>query len=92
MNVLEKPMSIEEIKEKKDANNRVEGVVRVPLENIIQSDIEKFLDIVSEKLVSPGYLYDLSYSPVGADGDYVLIRVSGDATPSLEQYEEEDEE
>ncbi|MCA1320547.1 hypothetical protein LC085_11550 [Bacillus tianshenii] len=89
MNVLKKPMTIEEIKQNKDENNYVEGVLPVSLSNIIDNDLEGFLDIISEDLVGSPTLMDVNYSVVGHQDEWtVLIKVSGDASQILDEEEE----
>lgn len=89
MNVLKKPMTIEEIKQNKDENNYVEGIIPVSLSNIIDNDLEGFLDIISEDLVGRPTLMDVNYSVVGHQDEWtVLIKVSGDASQILDEEEE----
>lgn len=79
MLILEKPYTEEEIKTKADENNRIEGVIKIEMAQIIHSDMEEFLDILSEKLVGSCLLSDISYKIVGHESDYVLLlSVSGD--------------
>ena len=78
MNILEKPYTEEEIRTKAN-NNRIEGVIKIEMAQIIHSDMEEFLDILSEKLVGSCLLSDISYKIVGHESDYVLLlSVSGD--------------
>lgn len=78
MNILEKPYTEEEIRTKEN-NNRIEGVIKIEMAQIIHSDMEEFLDIISEKLTGSCLLSDISYKIVGHESDYtILLLVSGD--------------
>lgn len=71
-------MTLAEIKEK-SADNYVNEVVPVSLHDLIDNDLEGFLDIVSEQLLGDlGVLSDISYEVVGSGiSDDVHIRVEG---------------
>ena len=78
MNIFEKPYTEEEIRTKAN-NNRIEGVIKIEMAQIIHSDMEEFLDIISEKLTGSCLLSDISYKIVGYESDYtILLLVSGD--------------
>lgn len=87
--VLERPLTIEEIMKEKDKNNFVEGIIAVPLGMIISADNEGFLDIISEQLVG-GSLWSIGYSIVGhQDSETLLLQVRGEVTPLLEDINED---
>jgi len=85
VNVLEKPFTHEELKDMtKDDDIYIEGVVRISLDDIISSDFEVFLDIISDKLVgSEVGLLDISYKAVGVDNGDILIMAGGVLSDSL---------
>jgi hypothetical protein len=71
-------MTRSEIKAK-SADNYVNEVVPVSLSDLIDNDLEGFLDIVSELLLGEqGVLSDISYDVVGSGmSDDIHIRVEG---------------
>lgn len=74
----EQPMTIAEIKAK-SANNFVEEVIPVALNEIIENDIEDFLDVLEYKLLgTQGGLTGTGYTIVGNGLDNVIhLKVSG---------------
>lgn len=90
MKILNKPLTIEEIKEKVDRNNYIEGVVPVSLVSIIANDHVGLLNIIHDNLVgSTQTLVDINYSIVGHLDEYtILFLVSGDVSLIIddEQY------
>ena len=56
------------------------GVVAVDLNDIIDGDLESFLDLLSTLLTGSPMLSDIEYKVVGADAGDVLIEVDGDPT------------
>ena len=89
MNILSKPMKREEIIEKKDDVNYVEGIVEVSLSEVINRDLEQFLDHISELLVGRPTLMDTHYSIMHSpylnpDEDTLILKVSGDASDIID--------
>ena len=72
-----------------DSNNFIHGIVKVELSDMIDNDLEGFLDCLSEKLTDSPLLMDISYEPVSVcdDGEIYLL-VSGDVTEVLEKIEQ----
>lgn len=87
MEVMEKPYTIEEMKEKQDEDGFVAGCVAVPLSDLIGFDLERFLFLLARKLVDDETLMNVSYELVGTKGSDLLIKVVGDVTEILEQGE-----
>jgi hypothetical protein len=57
----------------------VTGTVAVGLGDVIDGDLEAFLDLLSEALTGSGLLMDIGYRLVGIDGDHTLrLEVTGD--------------
>lgn len=55
------------------------GVIEVEINDIIDRDLEQFLDFISEKLTGTEVLSDIQYSVVGHKmPDAILLEVSGD--------------
>ena len=73
--------------------------VEMPLNRIINHDLEDFLDELSERAIGDYLLMDVSYKVVGNKGDTLLIEVHGDdamskdngPTPDPDEYVVEDE-
>jgi hypothetical protein len=61
------------------------GVVEIDLNDIIEGNLESFLDLLSTELTGSDYLSDMQYSVVGHKADnQVLIEVCGDPSLILE--------
>lgn len=77
----------EEIIAARDENNRVSGYVSVHISDIINRDLEGFLDLISEKLIGSDLLMDINYDVVGMnrfDPNVLVIRVTGDVSYVIE--------
>ena len=88
MKVLEKPYTIQEMKE------YMTGCVAVALSDIIDNDLEQFLDLIAEKLVANDCLMDINYKAIGiTDVDSgnanIIIEVTGDVSNILDMEERE---
>lgn len=55
------PLSEKEIRDNMNKNNIIEGVVKVHLSNLIDNDLENFLDLISVGLTGSDLLMDISY-------------------------------
>ena len=55
-------------------------IVEVDLSDVIDNDLEGFLDLLSERAVNSPLLMDISYRIVGHDGDTLKIEVDGDTS------------
>lgn len=80
--VLQKPLTIEEIKErvKKEDSTYIEVVVEVSLSQLIDNDLDGFLDLMGEKAVGSVLLQDIQYKLVAGHEDVAYIQVSGDVS------------
>lgn len=69
----------------------VTGVVRVDLGEVIDLNLEGFLDLLSERLTGTPLLGDIQYQVVGLgrSEDELLIRVSGDVTQIVDDMGDE---
>ena len=74
----------EEIKEKVDENNFIEGIINIDLSKAIDNDLEEFLDFISIELVGSDLLMDVSYEVVGAIDGEIMLKVSGDCSMVIE--------
>jgi hypothetical protein len=84
MSHLLRPYTNEEIRLNLDHDGYISGEVAVALNDIIHTDFEGFLDLISEKLVGTLLLADISYevSGVSGSGD-VVIKITGDPSDVL---------
>ena len=58
------PLTKEAVCRYKDDNNYIRGIVKVELSDMIENDLEGFLDLISEKLTGSPLLMDIGYEPV----------------------------
>lgn len=78
MQIVQKPLTDEEIKEMVDEDNYISGVVIVSAYNMINGNYEDFLEGLSMKLINRPTLYEIQWEIVGHfDSGSVLIEVSG---------------
>lgn len=71
-----------------DEKGYVEGNVFVSLSEIINRDLDGFLDRLGERLVDNECLMDISYKPVGVVDGKIVIRVRGDVSEVIAMNEE----
>lgn len=87
------PVSEENIRKYADDNNYIKGIVEVHILDLIDHDLEGFLDIISTKLVGNELLSDINYDIVGLhpdDKNTLYILVSGNVSLILEDLEDEE--
>lgn len=76
--ILDKPYTEEEINSLIDKNGYITGNVVANLTEIIDADLESFLDILSIRLTGSDLLTDISYEPIGfLQGYGLVIQVHG---------------
>jgi len=75
--LLDKPFTAEECKVAK--NQFIEGIITVNLQDVIENDLEGFLDILEYSLIgNAGVVTDLEYKVVGNGmNDSLHIRATG---------------
>lgn len=84
MSHLLRSYTTDEVRSNLDAEGYVSGEVAVELNEIINSDLEGFLDLISDKLVGSVLLSDISYEASGVSGTgQLVIRVTGDPSDLL---------
>ena len=84
MSHLLRPYTAEEIKVNKDSEGYVSGNVLIDLSDVIDRDLEGFLDLISTKLIANDLLMDTSYKAVGVTAEGALvIEVTGDPSEVL---------
>ena len=85
MEYLKEPLTEIEISAQFTATGRVEGVIAVNLDDLIEEDIESTLDLLSKSLTGTDLLGDIAYTAVGVTEEgLVLIKVNGDPAVLLD--------
>lgn len=84
------PLTKEAVCRYKDDNNYIRGIVKVELSDLIENDLDGFLDLISEKLTESPLLMDIGYEPVSVFEEELYLLVSGDVSEILD--EEKDNE
>lgn len=91
--VLREAMDREQLEKVMDVNKYVTVVVPVLLSDIIDSDLEGFLDLLSELVTASWLLIDITYRVIGVENDStILLEVTGDVSECYEWGDEEEEE
>ena len=67
-------------------------VVRVDLNEVIDRDLEEFLDLLSIRAVRNELLMGTAYDVTGLDGGILLLTVRGDITLAYEEYQSTDDQ
>jgi hypothetical protein len=89
--LLTRPLTAAQIRRQMDADGVVEGVVAIELDDVIDNDRDRVVELLSELLVDNTALEDIEYELLGNDGDMLHLHVRGDAS-NLVEDEEEDED
>lgn len=81
------PMTVKEMEAAVDDDSFVSGVISVELSEVIDLDLEGFLDLIGERLVEHGeLLMQSSWDVIGHAGDTLLLNVTGDVSQILDLY------
>ena len=79
--LLTQPYTREELRSNMDEDGCVEGKVIVDFNQILDIDLEGFLDCLSERLTGSLLLMNIDYNVVGIIGpDELVINVSGNVS------------
>jgi hypothetical protein len=79
---LTEPLTLDEIERQYNLTESVKGVVCMELNDMLEHDLDSFLDALGNKLTGSNLLMDISYQLVGVSEDHcMLIEVTGD--PSM---------
>lgn len=92
--VLKRPYTIEELQENMNENCYVTGCIAVPLSDIIDHDLEEFLDLIAMKLTGSELLMDINYNAVAvydvdSNDTSIIIEVHGDVSEIISNEDEE---
>ena len=79
------PLTKEAVCRYKDDNNYIRGIVKVELSDLIENDLDGFLDLISEKLTGSPLLMDIGYEPVSVFEEELYLLVSGDVSGILDE-------
>lgn len=79
------PLTKEAVCRYKDDNNYIRGIVKVELSDMIENDLDGFLDLISEKLTGSPLLMDIGYEPVSVFEEELYLLVSGDVSGILDE-------
>ena len=84
--------SAKEVIASRNEDNYVEGYVQIHISDMIDNDLETFLDLLSLNLVGNELLMDINYDVVGLadEPNTLVLKVRGDVSDVLE-FDEEDE-
>lgn len=94
-NYLSGPIAQEDIRKFSDKSHYIEGVVKVHISDMIDNNLEGFLDLISTALVDSDLLMDVNYSVIGLcedEPDTLYLLVRGDASMVLDNAENEEAE
>lgn len=73
------PYTMEQMRTLRDENNYITGLITICVYDMIDMDIETFLDTLSTKLTGTTILHDINYEFIGNDNnDNLIFRVTGD--------------
>lgn len=89
---LSGPISQEDIQEFSDENHYIEGIVKVHISDMIDNNLESFLDMISIGLVDSDLLMDVNYSVIGLcedEPDTLYLLVRGDTSMVLDDAGDE---
>lgn len=86
------PLTKESVCRYKDDNNYIRGIVKVELSDLIENDLDGFLDLISEKLTRSPLLMDIGYEPVSVFEEELYLLVSGDVSGILDEEQNNGED
>jgi hypothetical protein len=90
---LEKPMTIEELAEKRNENGYVSANVLMDLSFLLENDFETILDRMSSLVTGTSVLMDINYSLVAVcDPQTLIMEVSGDVSLIVDDDDDDDDE
>lgn len=79
------PLTPDEIRARLDAEGYLTGDITVSLDDVIDLDLEGFVDLCSDRLVGSPLLMAVEYTAVGVHTDgSLIIRVTGDPDAVLD--------
>lgn len=83
---LTKPLTYTQLREMKDEDNNVEGIVLTSTTELIEGDRDQLLNTLSERLTGSTLLYDMDFKFLGQiDEENMMVEVSGNVTDILKQ-------
>lgn len=83
---LTKPLTYKQLRDMKDEDNKVKGIVLTSTTELIEGDRDQLLDTLSERLTGSTFLYDMDFTFLGQiDEENMMVEVSGNVTDILKQ-------
>lgn len=84
-NILERALTHEELKKIVDKDGYIQAIIKVDLFDVIKTDAEGFLDMLSEQLIGSVLLREINYNIVGSLGKkHILLEVTGNVLEFLD--------
>ena len=77
MAVLDKPLTKEELAAAVDEKGWLERTVKVELADVVNTDYDGFIALLSELMIGNDGLVDVTYSMAGCYYEFILVRVCG---------------
>lgn len=71
-----------------DEHNYIETWILIDLCEVVDRDLEGFLDYISEKACGSDMLMDINYRVSGAKEDMIILTVGGDVSMILDMEDE----
>lgn len=83
---LTKPLTYKQLRDMKDEDNKVKGIVLTSTTELIEGDRDQLLDTLSERLTGSTLLNDMDFTFLGQiDEENMMVEVSGNVIDILEQ-------
>lgn len=84
--IMDEPYTTGQMKEalRGASEGYITGIVPVDLSDIVEGDLESFLDLLSEKVTGTELLMDINYDVVGFEENTLFIKVTGDVSNIVE--------
>jgi hypothetical protein len=78
-------LSVNEMKTQMKKDKYIRGEVTISVEEMIENDLDSFLDLLAEKLTGSFCLMDISYNLLRIQEGEVVFEVAGDASLLIEE-------
>lgn len=88
--IIQKPLTEQEMQEiLASGNPTVAGIIPMELNDIINTDLEGFLDILSRRMTGTELMSDIYYRCVGYDANTNMLRIEvhGDISSCIDTYD-----
>lgn len=83
--IHEKPLSKDELKRIADEDNYIEVMITIHISDVIDNDLEGFLDILSKRVTNSPCLTDINYTVTDIhQKDTLVVKVTGDISDIID--------